>query len=55
MFTCKYCGWAVTEIRYNKQVIWVDQWSDGEVCGWDGNNSPHEPIKLNQQEARSSK
>ena len=39
MRLCKNCGYG---IRTDKNGWWVDL-TGGDVCGWDGTNSPHEP------------
>jgi len=39
MRLCKFCGYG---IRLDKAGWWVDL-TGGDVCGWDGTNSAHEP------------
>lgn len=36
--TCRHCGKPIT---YDG-MVWVDDPTGGDVCGWDGGNEPHE-------------
>ena len=38
--TCEYCLKSIYQDSYGN---WIDDETDGDVCGWQGGNEPHLP------------
>lgn len=40
---CKNCGQDIHQEVHNGVTVWVDEHTGGDVCGVDGDNTPHAP------------